>query len=206
MKPYFVDTIRTNRIRFLFCTLLTTSLLLAHKLTALTQSTTNPPAVSVAPWDWGSEHRGFRLSVLLEKTHFGIGEEISVAVVVTNTTNAILTLPNRAPHFDNKFVVTDTKGNRVAFTDRGRILDGDPRAAQFYGRGVPAHGTTTDTMRIDDRFELDTAGTYFVTVRRVLQDEKLQLEPELTSNSVKFEIVPTESHSNEPPQTDGISY
>jgi hypothetical protein len=163
--------------------------LLAGGSPALAQILTNLPPTTA------NTDQGLRLSVQSEKERYEIGEEISVTLVVSNTTDRSIILPDRDHNFDNKFSVTNGKGNQVAFTKRGQILDGEPAAWQFYNSKVAPHGIEKYSIRIDDRFELNSTGTYFVTARRLLGTDASHLYPGLISNTAKFVIVPTGDNS-----------
>ena len=145
--------------------------------------------------EWGPLCRGLRLFARPIMNVFSLGDSIRLAVIVTNVTAEPIALtvifPGSDDRYDVKFVVTDARGQRVSFTRLGSILDGGPRAVSgVEGRQVPPKGTIEDVLRIDQRFELGTTGTYFVTVRRLVQGDNNKLSPDLTSNTAKFEIVP----------------
>ncbi len=148
---------------------------------------------------WGAERHGLCISVKPERERFRLGEPISLSVVVSNLTEHTLSLPSFDPNFENKLVVVDTQSKQIPFTDRGRVLDGEPGAMQLTKRTVRPQGTTEDTLRVDDRFRLGATGTYFVTVRRIVMTEGHKFAPDLISNTAQVEIVPAESAKPAPP-------
>src|SRR5580658_332600 len=108
--------------------------LLAGGSPTLAQVLTNLPPTTA------NTDQGLRLSIQPEKERYEIGEEISLTLVVSNTTDQSIILPDRDHNFDNKFSVTNGKGDQVAFTRRGQILDGEPAAWQFYSNKIAPHG------------------------------------------------------------------
>lgn len=141
---------------------------------------------------WGPELQGLRLSVQMEETRLEIGQPIVVSIVVTNTSDTGVVIPELGgPEFENRFDLRNSKNLCVPFARLGKIFDRPPKIGSGKAAFVPAKAAFENILRIDSRFEIHSPGMYTLTVRRLFKVEADTLMPkeELISNTVRIEII-----------------